>query len=303
MLVWEAHKVKILSLAFSPSGQLLATATGTTRFNWLWNPTTGELVRKLKPIGGRTVYAGAFAPDAPLFASGMNGVVCIWNTENWEQVATLGPSGLSGTWAGGFSEMVFSRGPTPRLAASDGNRVRIWEDAGQPTTPPHRNADQEIPIANVPGLDFSPSGEQVAVNVLAEAAIHSRTTGERLQTLAHTHSLQHGPIKFSPDGNRIAVGYRNAVAIHPVEAGTTEIITCTGHKKVVWGASWSADGRTLFTGSADGTARQWNPDTGEELKAFEWGIGEIRSTAFSSDGLLGAAASKEGKVIVWDLDT
>lgn len=299
MLVWQAHKGKILSLAFSPDGRTLATATGTNRLVSLWNPVTGELIRKLKPGAGKSVYSVAFAPDAPLFAAGMNGLACVWNTETWSQVSTLGPA--SG-WAGGFFEMTFARGVNPRLAGSDSNRVRIWDDASQPHSTPKNSSNRDFLVANVPCLDFHPSGELLAVNVLAEASIYNPATAERLQTIDHKHSHHHGPVKFSPDGSRIAVGYLRLVSIHPTEAGSAEVVTCTGHKKAVWAASWSADGQTLFTGSADGTARQWNPATGEELKAFEWGIGEIRATAFSSDGLLGAAASKDGKVIVWDLD-
>ena len=46
MLVWQAHKGKIESAAFSPDGQFLATATGGTQAVYLWNPTTGKLVHK-----------------------------------------------------------------------------------------------------------------------------------------------------------------------------------------------------------------------------------------------------------------
>ncbi len=77
---------------------------------------------------------------------------------------------------------------------------------------------------------------------------------------------------------------------------------CLGHTDAVWAACWTADGRAVLTASEDGTAKLWEPGTGAELKSFEWGIGEIRSAAFSADGLLGAAASLDGKVVVWDVD-
>jgi WD40 repeat protein len=296
MLVWQAHKGKILSLAFSPDGRTLATATGTGKLVSLWNATTGELIRQLKTNADRATFSVAFAPEAPLFAAGAGGRVCVWNTDTWTQIATLGSRDS-------YYELAFSRGPAPRLAASESYRMFIWEDAGRPHDKPTRDADRAFIVHHVACLDFSPSGETIAVNLQDHAAIYEASTTHRIQEFAHPHSHQHGPIKFSPDGNRIAIGYLRVVSVRSVAGHTAPPVECKGHKKAVWAASWSTDGRTLYTGSADGTARQWNPDTGEELKAFEWGIGEIRSTAFSSDGLLGAAASKDGKVIVWDLDT
>ncbi|MCI0702402.1 MAG: WD40 domain-containing protein [Planctomycetia bacterium] len=37
MFVWQAHKGKVRSLAFSPDGQLLATATGTNGKIVVWD--------------------------------------------------------------------------------------------------------------------------------------------------------------------------------------------------------------------------------------------------------------------------
>ena len=157
-------------------------------------------------------------------------------------------------------------------------------------------------IANVPCLDFSPDGTLIATNVLSSAQLWEPTTGAPVRTIPHTHSNHHGPVKFSPDGTRLAVGYRKLVSIYPVAENTGEEVICKGHTQPVWSACWSVDGRTLLTASEDGTARLWNPTSGAELKAFEWGIGEIRAVAFSADGLLGAAAGKDGKVVIWDVD-
>jgi WD40 repeat protein len=299
MFVWQAHKGKVRSLAFSPDGSLLATATGTGRIVSLWNPLTGEQVRKVSPKSqDRAANAVAFAPAAPLFAVGLHSAVHVWNTRTWEPVAVL--TGLQ-RWSGAYFELAFGPGPAPRLAAGDARSAHVWEDAGRPALDPPHPADKEFGINNVPCLDFSPSGDRLAVNVLGEAALFDPLTGTRASTLWHPHSRHHGPIRFSPDGTRIAIGYRNLVDVRRAD-GAGQTVTCTGHTGLVWSAGWSADGKSLFTASDDGTARQWNPDTGAELRTFEWGIGEILCTAFSADGLLGAAAGRSGKIVVWDLD-
>ncbi len=35
---------------------------------------------------------------------------------------------------------------------------------------------------------------------------------------------------------------------------------------------------------------------------FTWEVGRMRSVAFSADGLLAAAGSDSGRVVVWDVD-
>ena len=87
MLIWQAHKGKIESAAFSADGQFLATATGGTRTVYLWEPTTGKLVRKLEGNDSpdpnlNKVKSVAFAPDAPLLAAGTARGVGVWRAED-----------------------------------------------------------------------------------------------------------------------------------------------------------------------------------------------------------------------------
>src|SRR5437764_5219687 len=96
MFVWQAHKGKVRSLAFSPDGRLLATATGTSRLISLWDPRTGKVVRRLDPgAEHRATLSVAFAPGAPLFAAGAAGrtmtpgSVRVWDTDRWQTVARL----------------------------------------------------------------------------------------------------------------------------------------------------------------------------------------------------------------------
>ncbi len=299
MFVWQAHKGKVRSLAFSPDGHFLATVTGKSRLVSLWNPVTGALVRKLESSSDeRVALSVAFAPDAPLFAAGMTKSVRVWDTASWTVVAVL--TGRE-RWSGNYYELAFGRGPNPRLAAGEARHVHVWENAGDERLTTPRHPEAAFRVENVPCLDFSPDGKLLATNVLASAALW-KPAGELVRIIEHTHSNHHGPVKFSPDGTRLAVGYRNLASIYSVADPADAPITCAGHTKAVWSACWSADGRALLTASADGTTRLWNPATGAELRAFAWDIGELHATAFSADGLLGAAAGTNGKVVVWDVD-
>ena len=54
--------------------------------------------------------------------------------------------------------------------------------------------------------------------------------------------------------------------------------------------------------SNDATVKFYDTETWQMTQAFDWGIGRLRSVAFSPDGMLAAAGGDKGKVVVWDVD-
>ena len=61
-------------------------------------------------------------------------------------------------------------------------------------------------------------------------------------------------------------------------------------------------GQYLAATSNDETVKFFSTATWQEAKRFTWEIGKMRSVAFSRDGMLAAAGSDSGKVVVWDVD-
>src|SRR5262249_45653184 len=64
-----------------------------------------------------------------------------------------------------------------------------------------------------------------------------------------------------------------------------------GHTQAVFAVAYSPDGNTLASGSADGTVRLWNPNTGLIIATLEGHTGSVLSVAYSPNGKVLASAS------------
>ncbi|KAK1465499.1 hypothetical protein CCUS01_07617 [Colletotrichum cuscutae] len=99
----------------------------------------------------------------------------------------------------------------------------------------------------------------------------------------------------------------------------TRLQSLTGHESDVYTVVYSPDGEWILSGSADGTAKLWQAESGHHEYTYG-GFGEepynqfdgraeelrkagVRSVAFSGDSQTFTAASGNGVIKVWDLKT
>ena len=80
-------------------------------------------------------------------------------------------------------------------------------------------------------------------------------------------------------------------------------LVLTGHTKVVWRVSISADGKRLLTCSDDKTLRLWDAHTGKCLRVFEGHTDGVRGAALSPDGKRVLSGGGDKTVRLWDADT
>lgn len=304
MLVMRAGaaKLRVDELAFSHNGTgLFAPALSAGLCHWpsLSSGAKSEMltlpakvVRRLViSPDGRTVFAGS------------------------DQLAAFDLTGRTGVVLGIPKWAVLGFGVSPdgrRLAVAENpegtrsTRLTLWDTAalGFPVR------DLSFPaLVHSPPV-FTPNGA-CFLQLEAEAvergwAFHRVTrSSETGEVVERSDPLPDDPdqMVLSPDGTAVACRTRNTIRIYPAAGGWGKVPVITNDgKQHFTGLAYHSTGRSLAATSNDETVKLYDVVTGQPTKAFTWAIGRTRSIAFSPDGLLAAAGSDAGKVVVWDVD-
>jgi WD40 repeat protein/transcriptional regulator with XRE-family HTH domain len=281
----------ILSVAFSPNGNLLAAGTANGEIR-LWNIASGTT---LPTCQGHTgwVWSIAFSPDRSTIASGSEDqTIRLWDVSTGQCLKTL-----QGHTSRVYSVAYNSNGNM--LVSGGGDQaLRLWDaSTGRclKTLQGHAN--------RVRSVAFSPDGSTIVSGSEDQTLrLWDVSNGQCLNILqGHTDRVH--SVAFSPNGNTI-VSCSEDKTVRLWDIGTGQCLkTLQGHTDWISSVAFSPDGSTIASGSHDRTVHLWNVSTGQCFKILQGHIGWVRSIAFSPNRNLLASGSEDGTIKLWDVQT
>ena len=279
LVTCKGHNAQVNSVAFSPDGKRLASASGAPNRQGtvkVWEAQTGQELLTFKGHTDAVINSVVFSPDGSRLASGsMAGTVKIWDATTSPNARTFGePTGAGRSVAfspDGKRLAGIARGPTPKEEA-----VKVWEaQTGQELLSLKGHAGWVSRVA------FSPDGKRLAsASGDKTVKVWDAQTGRELLTFkGHTATVV--SVAFSPDSKRLASssslpgnlsssgdpGEPGEVKVWDAQTGQ-ELLTLKGHRRFVESVAFSPDGKRLATLARDNT-KVWDAQTGQELLTLE----------------------------------
>ncbi|WGV26407.1 protein kinase domain-containing protein [Halotia branconii] len=253
----EAHSQSVTSVAFSPDGKTLATASDDKTIK-LWNLNT---FHEIVTLCGHShaVKSIAFSPDGQILASGSwDKKVILWDINTNTEIYTLTKHQLQ------VSSVAFSPQGKLLATASFDRTIHLW----QLTTQKSEGQFQNHPCCTLLGsllghtravltIAFSPDGKILATGSDDNTIkLWEVSTGQLITTLSG-HSWSVVAIAFTADGETvISASWDKTVKLWRVSTAE-ELATLFGHVDSVSAVAVSQVAQLIASGSKDKTIKLW----------------------------------------------
>jgi len=307
--IWEApggkllrelrgHTRQVNSIAFSPNGMFIATASddGTAR---VWDAVTGKDLTVLRGHRG-WVTAVSFSPDGSrVVTAGSDGTVRIWDAATGYETR---PPAMTGK-----TIQSAALSPDGVLAATtdyDG-RTAIWETANG-----RLRFTLSEKTSGIGGTSFGTDGRTFISLHGDKVRLWNSTDGSLRTSLTAPASMGWQRASMSLDGRllalvsgdeRTASGEEDPL-VFDIETGTKRVLQ--GGSGPVYCVTFSPDSRRVITGGEDATLRLWDLGTGKFIEIKDGGhTDRVLCANFSPDGKAVITTSRDTSAKLWDIAT
>jgi len=290
---------QIDSVSLSPDGRLLAAA-GRGQPVMIWDLSSGTRERSYL-ANNRFIDQVAFTPDSKsLILSCKDPQIRVWRFRDTPDRHRLLVGHQREAWA-----LAFSPDGAILASGSDDHTIRLWDV----------NSDRELLTLRghsqtVTALAFFPQTDRLAsVSLDGQVLLWNLTrTGpdpgqiSASPNVLHVYDDRLRAVSASSDGQHLAVAGSNGL-IHVWDVDQRRIHSeLKGHPSNVHALAYSPNPSVLASASGDGTVRRWDPNSGTLSDTWSF-LGEMRTVAVSSDGLMMAAGGDPRIVTLWSMDT
>ena len=285
--IFEGHTDFVLSVAFSPNGQTLASGSWDGKIR-LWDVHTPQhktlLIRHLDDV-----ISVAFSPDGQTLASGSwDKTVRLWNPSTGRLKRTLTGH------AEGIESVAFSPDGQTLASGSADQTIRLWNPSNGQLKGTLRGQGRMRAVV------FSPDGKTIASGSSDKTIRLWNSDTEKLIGTLTEHTDRVEGLAFSPDGRTIASGSSDkTIRLWDLHTGRNKL-TLTDYTGWVNPVAFSPDGQTLACGGYN-TIRLLNTQTNQYKSTLEGNIGHVMSVTFSPDGTMLASGGEDRTVQLWEL--
>jgi WD40 repeat protein len=239
----KGHQDRVLRMAWSPKGELLATPSddGTIR---IWDGRAGTLLHVLRGHQLEVLQV-AWSPTAPLLASvSFEGSVIIWSTETWTPFRVLREHRR------GIATVAWSPQGAHLVTADGVGVLRVWDSIEW-----HQVAETSFSTV-VYSAVWSPDGKRIAVGT----GVGVFVLDTNLKREFRFEDLRRGVfcLQWRPGSEQLVIAGRAGpiTILNGANPGQqVSYLTLEGHTSAVKSISFSPDGHFMASMSVDQTVR------------------------------------------------